>query len=110
MKTLSPNGKAKVVPDSETMKRSSSQYFDKKLNENTTNNFLKRQTSTPLIPPPPDNRDSTDNLNEDEIKMTLDIQQEEKVNFKSFKILKVLGSGAFGKVFMVIFFFIKIIE
>ena len=29
------------------------------------------------------------------------IEEDEKVNFKSFQILKVIGSGAFGKIFLV---------
>lgn len=57
---------------------------------------LRRQTSTPLL--------STKEIKqEDELggPISLENIEAEKVNFKSFKIIKVLGSGAFGKVFMV---------
>lgn len=36
-------------------------------------------------------------------------EEDEKVNFKSFQILKIIGSGAFGKIFLVIFLIIYII-
>jgi hypothetical protein len=29
------------------------------------------------------------------------LEEDEKINFKSFQILKVIGSGAFGKIFLV---------
>jgi len=34
------------------------------------------------------------------------LEEEEKINFKSFQILKIIGAGAFGKIFLV--FFLKI--
>jgi hypothetical protein len=57
---------------------------------------IKRQTSSPLLPLPKypielPNEDPFAALN----------PGGEKIGFKSFKIIKVLGSGAFGKVFMV---------
>lgn len=33
------------------------------------------------------------------------LEEEEKVNFKSFQILKIIGSGAFGKIFLVFIYF-----
>ena len=32
-------------------------------------------------------------------------EEEEKINFKSFQILKIIGAGAFGKIFLVCLFF-----
>ena len=69
--------------------------------ENKENPFLpslKRQTSSPLL-----NMKEAKQEKEDDFggPISLEHIEAEKVNFKSFKIIKVLGSGAFGKVFMV---------
>lgn len=110
IKILSPpknNAKNKVIQNE--IKRSSSQSLEKKdqqspKNQSNINFMMKRQTSTPFIPPPLENEEK-DTIKEGDLAGLNDV--DEKVHFKSFKIIKVLGSGAFGKVFMVSFLTFK---
>ena len=97
---LPPTFSNKKVTSNVEIKRSNSQkILDANViqPEKTMNPFeLRRKTSSPLLT-------TSDKTGEDEdIPANLN---EEKLCFKSFKIIKVLGSGAFGKVFMVIHFY-----
>lgn len=106
----SPN-KVKTLPPS--IKSANSKVFnafdikrttstDKLPPDNKENPFLpslKRQTSSPIL----NTKETKQEKEEEDLggPISLEHIEAEKINFKSFKIIKVLGSGAFGKVFMV---------
>lgn len=102
MKSLSPKNKLhnnnKVFTTLEIKRTISSE----KIPENPLLPSFKRQTSSPLIQIPQNNNNNDP--------FSLNPGSKEKVSFKSFKIIKVLGSGAFGKVFLVLNFFIFLIH
>lgn len=93
-KAASPTDNNKKVHLLAEVKRSSSSSHSEKKMQNNLNPFIMlKHPSNPLIP--------ERNEKSEELELPKNLV-EEKICFKSFKIIKVLGSGAFGKVFMVI--------